>query len=108
MKEQSKSYKESQKVNGIKLAPSKTRILKMPLELLIDHYTLIQLKKSSLPSAQRAMVNNRIKFSLEKGRMNQMDLELSYEKITGEKIDKKAKLFYQTQTRDTIYGNKNR
>ena len=61
----------------IKLAPSKARILKMPIPILIEHYALIQLKKSSLSSSQRAYVENRINFQIEKGNIFPEELEAS-------------------------------
>lgn len=66
----------------IKLSPSKARILNMPIPVLIEQYALVHLKKSTtLSSTQRQMVENRVKFNLEKGKILQSDLDASIENI---------------------------
>ena len=61
----------------IKMAPSKVRILSMTYPVLIEHYSLIQLKQSSLPSTQRKRVKERIEFLLHKGKITQEQLNKS-------------------------------
>jgi hypothetical protein len=62
----------------IKMAPSKARILSMIHPVLIGHYNLIQLKKSSLPSAQRKLVKKRIDFNVAKGKILQAQIDDSF------------------------------
>ena len=48
----------------IKVAPSVGRVLNMPHDILIEHYNLIQLKKSNLSANQRRMVQARVEFNI--------------------------------------------
>lgn len=61
----------------VKLSPSKARILNMPLPILIEHFSMIALKISTLSSAQRKLVQGRVKFNLSKGKILQTDLDSS-------------------------------
>lgn len=51
----------------LKLSPSKVMILNMPYDILLKHHALIVHKASSLSSAQRKMVWERISYALNKG-----------------------------------------
>lgn len=67
------------------IPPTKRRILEMSHDVLIGHYNLIQIKKSSLLRTQRDLVCNRINYLLSKG------------KITEQQIDAKLALVMKLQ-----------
>ena len=50
----------------LKLSPSKVMILNMPYDILLKHHALIVHKASSLSSAQRKMVWERVSYALNK------------------------------------------
>lgn len=80
-KDESKDYQKTVNSNNIKLSPSKSRVLNMNYNVLIEHYCIIQLKKSKLPSAQRSFINNRVNFLLEKKKIDIMDIDKSLERL---------------------------
>jgi len=51
----------------LKIAPSKQAILQMPYDILIKHNALIFHKGSSLSSAQRKMVKERVAYGIKRG-----------------------------------------
>ena len=67
-----KEVKENQKTDeqmmqkALRIAPSKREILRMPKEYLLQHNALIFHKASSLSSAQRRMVQERVAYGLNK------------------------------------------
>lgn len=67
--------------NGIKMAPSKARILNMDIPILIEHYSIIKLGKSNLPSTQRKRVQNRIEYLLNKNKITQEEINISMNKL---------------------------
>tara|TARA_R110002050_G_scaffold319_4_gene2028 strand:- start:860 stop:1156 length:297 start_codon:yes stop_codon:yes gene_type:complete len=52
---------------ALKIPPSKKAILQMPYHILIKHNALIFHKGSSLSSAQRKMVQDRVTYCVSKG-----------------------------------------
>lgn len=52
---------------AMNISPSKKEILRMPYNILVKHNALIVHKGSSLSSAQRKMVQERISYCLKKG-----------------------------------------
>lgn len=69
------------KSGQVKLSPSKSRILNMSYPVLIEHYALIQYKKSSLSANQRRWVENRVKYLLDKSTISQAEIDLSLQFI---------------------------
>ena len=59
----------------IKLSPSKARIFRMVKEVLIASYALIQYNASSLSSTQRKLVQARVKYLLDNGKITQEELD---------------------------------
>lgn len=60
------------------MAPSRARILSMIHPVLVGHYNLIRLKKSTLPSTQRKLVVKRVEFNVSKGKILQAYVDDSY------------------------------
>lgn len=56
----------------------------MTIPVLIGHYNLIRLKKSSLSSTQRALVIKRIEFNVSKGKILQAQIDDFYEVLKAE------------------------
>lgn len=52
--------------------------------VLVGHYNLIRLKKSSLPSAQRKLIVKRIEFNVAKGNILQAQIDDSYNILSEE------------------------
>lgn len=63
------------------MAPSKARVLNMEYPVLIGHYSLIRLKKSSLSSTQRARVTRRIEHLISKNKISQQQIDDSFDKL---------------------------
>lgn len=61
----------------LKLSPSKARILNMSYPVLVEHYALVEHKKSKLSAAQRQYVKNRVKYLQDKGTISQAEIDLS-------------------------------
>ena len=61
----------------LKIAPSKARILNMSYPILIEHYALVQHKRSSLSAIQRKYVENRVKYLQDKSIISQAEIDLA-------------------------------
>jgi len=68
-----------QPIKGI--PPSIARIIAMPTKLILEHNALISIKKSSLSSTQRKVVQFRVKYLLDKELITQEEVDLSLKKI---------------------------
>lgn len=55
--------------------PTQNRIFSMPLEILIKHNALIEMKVSSMSAEERRLVKNRIFYNLKKGNITAKQLD---------------------------------
>jgi len=66
---------------ALRIAPSKKEILRMPKEYLLQHNALIFHKASSLSSAQRRMVQERVAYGLNKNTITTEEVALAINKL---------------------------
>ena len=59
---------------SLRIAPSKQQILQMPHNILLKHNAIIFHKGSSLSSAQRTMVQDRVSYGISKGLIKMEDV----------------------------------
>lgn len=61
--------------------PTQNRIFSMSNELLIKHYALIRLKQSRMNADERRLVDNRIRFQVDKGYIQISELQKEVDSI---------------------------
>ena len=74
-------------MKSIKLPPRVNRVMSMTPEVLVGHYNLIQLKKSSLSSTMRKMVVKRVEYLKEKGQITQEGIDHFMEELMSNSDD---------------------
>lgn len=66
----------------LRIAPSKRRILDMTDKMLLDNYALIAHKASSLSSAQRKLLVNRVGYALKQKRISVDEVTAAVNNLT--------------------------
>lgn len=61
--------------------PTQNRIFSMSTELLIKHYALIRVKQSKMNAEERRLLNNRVRFQVDKGHIQISELQAEVDKI---------------------------
>lgn len=74
-------YKMINRREGIKVAPSKARILKLTHEQLIGHFNLVRLKRSTFSAAQRALITRRMDYLTANQKISMIDVDLQLAKL---------------------------